>query len=224
MKKILFFTAMLIGITACSDDDSRAKTSREPLVSKITVKREMEPIQVYGFIYDDQNRITEILIDGSSAYKYYYNEQNYLEKVLRYGKAYAVFHYNVDNIVSAYEFGDSGHLSPVTYNAATNTYRFPPQEFKLEENDDVSTRYRQKIIFSNQKGAFANIGGKNVQLMHYFVGMLSYTSSKMAIAEILDDNDVKLYQFENQYSEAGYPIKINVDDLNGSDTVITLEY
>lgn len=226
MKKIILFTVMLLAAASCSDDDSAEnKTAQEPLVRKITVEKALEPNQAFDFIYDAQNRLVEILQNGASAYKYEYNEQNYISEMFFRDEAYAVFHYNVNNIVSGYEFGDGGNINLVTYDAATNTYRFPPNRFTLEENGDVSANFNQKIIFGDHKGPFTNVDGINIQLMHHFVGMLTFVCNKKAIEEILDLNNNKVYELETLYNEAGYPIQIEVNNLTGNDDrTITLEY
>lgn len=225
MKKLMLLVLMLFGIFSCSDDDAAADQKKEPLVSKITISNDFDPDQIYDIVYDAQNRIEQITVDGATSYQYLYNDQNYVNKMLRNDETYVVFHYNVNNIVSGYEFGDSGELHAVAYDAETNIYQFPPEKFRLNAIGDVGGILNGNINFSNGKGAFANIGGNNVQLINHFAGLLALVSNKMAVESVSDFNNDKKLLMETLYNEAGYPVQIKIEDLVGnSDRTVMLEY
>jgi|SRR6218665_108922 len=224
MKKLMLFVLMLLGIFSCSDDDAAADKKREPLVSKITISNDFNPYQVYNIVYDAQNRIDKITVDGR-VMRYVYNKKNYISTVFYDEVPQFVFHYNAQNIITHYEYADNGEMHAVTYDAAANSYRFPPDEYRLNGNDDVIVVNNKKVNFTEAKGVFANVTGKNVHLMNYFIGNFTFFGSKMGIKNVVDGNNEKMYEMATQYNDSGYPVNIDITSFFGNDDkTVTLEY
>ena len=225
MRKAILYFMFLIAIISCSDDDSSAKSQKAPLVTKLTLETTNAPAQIFEFTYDAQNRIEKIVTDGGSTRRYAYNDQNYLKSITYNDNPQVVFYYNRQNIITAYDFGNSGVESPVTYNAAQNSYNMPPNSYTLNAQDDVSVADSKKINFIEKNGVFANVNGKNLHLMNYFAGVLPFISSKMAVENVVDQSNNIIYKMETQYNESGFPVKIEIKGFFGfDDMTVNLEY
>lgn len=225
MKKIILIAVILFAFVNCSDDDSANKNQGVPLVSKMTVAVPGDPDWVYDIIYDAQNRIEKVISNGSSTMRYTYTEDNYISTVFYGEKPQFVFHYNEQNIITHYTYDDNGQMNAVTYDAASNSYRFPPDTFTLNSHEDVSVENGRKFHFTDAKGVFANVSGKNVHLMNRFAGVFWGTGSKMGIQEVVNANNEKVLEMETQYNDTGYPVQIEITSLAGIPPVkITLEY
>ena len=225
MKKIFLITVMLFAFVSCSDDDSAPKTQSMPLVSKMTVTVSGEPDWVYDIIYDTQNRIEKVITNGNTTMRYTYTENNYISTIFYGDVPQFVFHYNGQNIITHYTYEDNGQMNAVNYDAASNTYRFPPESFTLNSHEDVSVENGRKINYTASKGVFANVTGKNIHLMNRFVGIFWGVASKMGIQDVKGANNEKVFEMETKYNDAGYPIQIDITNFFGSPpTKITLAY
>ena len=225
MKKAILYLLFLMPMISCSDDDSSAKPQEVPLISKLTLETANAPTQIFYFTYDAKNRIEKIVTDGGSTRRYAYNNENYLKSITYNDDPQVVFYYNQQNIITAYDFGNSGVESPVTYHAAQNSYSMPPNSYTLNAQDDVSVADSNKINFTEKNGVFANVNGKNLHLMNYFAGVLPFISSKMAVENVVDQSNNIIYKMETQYNESGFPVKIEIKGFFGfDDMTVNLEY